>query len=110
MLVPSDVLFGESVVELMPSVTGRFVVEICGNADVLFGTCDWYSPSDRMFGTMVGGEVEVVVLSSISGTVVSGQSLTVPVLVVFILAPFMLVSESVVGLFAVVSGVPEASS
>lgn len=61
-------------------------------------------------GTTVGGDVEVVVLSSISGGVVSGQSLAVPVLVVFKLVTVVLVPESVVGLLAVVSGVPERSS
>lgn len=110
MLLPSVVLFGKSVVALMPSVTGRFVVENCGNADVLLGTGDWYSPVDCIFGTIVGGDVEVVDLSSTSGAVVSGQSLAVPELVVFILVTLMLVSESVVGLFAVVSGVPGTSS
>lgn len=61
-------------------------------------------------GTTVGGDVEVVVLSSISGGVVSSQSLAVPVLVVFKLVTVVLVPESVVGLLAVVSGVPERSS
>lgn len=60
-------------------------------------------------GTTVGGDVEVVVLSSISGGVVSSQSLAVPVLVVFKVT-VVLVPESVVGLLAVVSGVPERSS
>lgn len=103
-------MLGESVVELMPSVTGKFVVEICRSADVLNGTCDWNSPSDDMMGTTVGGDVEVVVLSSMSGGVVSSQSLAVSVLVVFMLVTVTLVSESVVGLVAVVSGVPERSS
>lgn len=61
-------------------------------------------------GTTVGGDVEVVVLSSISGGVVSSQSLAVPVLVVFKLVTVVLVPESVLGLLAVVSGVPERSS
>lgn len=40
LLLPSDVLLGDGVVELMPSVSARFVVEICRTADVLIGTSD----------------------------------------------------------------------
>lgn len=85
-------LFGDDVVVMMSSGSASFVVGICGTAEVLSGTSVEYAPSEVTVGTTAGSNMEVVVLSSISGGIVSGKSLSVPVLVVvFVLVAVVLV-------------------